>query len=329
MNGIVRASALAMRTQIRSLFRASVRRKTHRRACTPKMRTSVRFTEIVPPACTFVLLVAVSALSQSLPPYDQASAEGLVRAVVANELRNQGANDSHWMYHVDREEQGKATAKEVIQTAHGTIDKLASVDAHPLSATQELQESNRIRSLTNNSAEQQRIEQLRKKDAEQCKELFKMIPDAFLFTYAGSGNNVVKLNYVPNPGFQPPSREARVFHELQGQMWVDATQRRLIRMSGELMSDVKFAGGLLGYLQKGGHFDVQRQQISPGEWELTSLDVQMQGKALLMKTISIQQKERRTNFRPVPGTLTISEAAEMLGKRVVVAANQLNSAGSE
>ena len=283
----------------------------------------------MPCACAFVLLVAASAFSQSLSPDDQASANELVRAVVTNELRTQGANDSHWMYHVDREEQGKATGKEVIQTAHGTIDKLVSVDAHPLSATQERQESNRIRNLINNSAEQRRIEQLRKKDAEQCKELFKMVPDAFLFTYAGSGKSMVKLNYRPNPNFQPPSREARVFHELQGQVWVDATQRRLIRMSGELMSDVKFAGGLLGYLQKGGHFDVQQQEISPGEWELTSLDVQMQGKALLMKTISIQQKEHRTNFRPVPGTLTISEAVDVLTKQVIVAAIQLNSAGSQ
>jgi hypothetical protein len=30
------------------------------------------------------------------------------------------------------------------------------------------------------------------------------------------------------------------------------------------MSDVKFAGGLLGYLQKGSRFDVQQQQVSPG-----------------------------------------------------------------
>jgi len=50
--------------------------------------------------------------------------------------------------------------------------------------------------------------------------------------------------------------------------------------------------------------------------------VQMQGKALLMKTISVQQKERRTNFRVVPGTLTVSEAVDMLTKQVIVAANQ-------
>jgi hypothetical protein len=267
--------------------------------------------------------------SQSLSPGDQGSAKELVRTVVANELSTQAANDSRWMYRVEREEQGKTTAKEVIQTAHGSIDKLVSVDAHPLSTAQATQEAARIRTLVNNLAEQRRMDQARKKDAEQCKELFKMIPEAFLFTYAGSDKNTIRLNYIPNPNFQPPSREARVFHELQGEMWVDASQRRLIRMRGQLMADVKFAGGLLGYLQKGGRFDVQQQEISPGRWEVTSLDVQMQGKALLMKAISVQQKERRTNFRAVPGTLTMSEAADMLTKPVIVAAIEPNSARSQ
>ena len=317
-----------MRTQIRDLFEWPARQERHTRPCNQGVRTTAGSFEILMP-CTVILLFAASAFSQSFSPGDQASAKELVRTVIANELSTQTVNDSHWMYHVEREEQGKVTAKEVIQTAHGSIDKLVSVDAHPLSTNEEVQESNRIRSLVNNAAEQRRIEQARKKDGEQCKELFKMIPEAFLFAYAGSDKNVIRLNYVPNPNFQPPSREARVFHELQGEMWVDATQRRLVRMRGQLIADVKFAGGLLGYLQKGGHFDVQQQEVSAGQWELTSLDIQMQGKVLLLKNISVQQKELRTNFRAVPGTLTMSEAADMLTRQLIVAANQSNSASRQ
>ena len=62
--------------------------------------------------------------------------------------------------------------------------------------------------------------------------------------------------------------------------------------------------------------------LSPGRWELTSVDIDMQGKALLFKTIAIHQKERRTSFRSVPGTLHLGDAAEMLTKQVIVAANQ-------
>ena len=68
---------------------------------------------------------------------------------------------------------------------------------------------------------------------------FKMIPDALTFIYAGRDGDLIKLSYRPNPSFQPPSREARVFHKMQGGMWVHETQRRLVRMLGQLMANVK------------------------------------------------------------------------------------------
>ena len=279
------------------------------------------FSQKWPHACLFIVSLAGVAVSQSLPSGQQASPNDLVRATIANELRTQPASESRWMYRVERKEPGKTTEREVIESDHGSIERLVSIDGHPLSANQELEETNRIQSLVKNVAEQRRMEQTRKKDAQQCEELFKLIPEAFIFTYAGTERNLVKLNYQPNPGFQPPTREARVFHELTGEMWIDATQRRLVRLRGQLRANVKFAGGLLGYLQKGGHFDVEQQELSSGRWELTSLDVDMQGKALLFKTIAIQQKERRTNFRTVPAGLSLADAAEMLTKQVILAAN--------
>jgi hypothetical protein len=81
------------------------------------------------------------------------------------------------------------------------------------------------------------------------------------------------------------------------------------------MNDVKFAGGLLGHLEKGGQFSVKRAEIAPGVWELTDLAVSMRGKALLFKTISVQQKELHSEFQRVPNNLTLSEAAGLLLQR--------------
>ena len=284
------------------------------------MRTSLNLFEGLAGVCFFFLLVSAAAFPQSVSTSGQTAANDLVRVVVANELRPT-LNDSRWMYHVEREEQGKKTGREVIEAAQGSIDRLTSVDGHPLSTKMEVQETNRIQNLINNPAERRRTEEIKKKDAEQCKAFFKMIPDAFIFSYAGTERNLIKLSYRPNRAFQPSSREARVLHELEGEIWVDATQRRLVRMRGLLIADVKFAAGLLGYLQKGGHFEVMQQEISPGRWELTSLDVEMQGKALLLKTISVQQKERRTNYQTVPRALTLAGAADILTKEVTLAAN--------
>jgi len=50
---------------------------------------------------------------------------------------------------------------------------------------------------------------------------------------------------------------------MEGEMWVHGTQRRLVRIRGRLITDVKFAGGLLGHLAKGGQFNVAQTEFIP------------------------------------------------------------------
>jgi len=267
------------------------------------------------------LFSAAVAFGQSTPG-PGISANDLARAVVANELKVQDGNHSRWMYRVDREEQGKKKAKEVVQTRQGSLDRLVAVDGHTLNSKEEQDERQRIENLVRNPAEQQRLQQTQRKNAEQCEAFFKMIPDALSFSYAGRDGDVIKLSYRPNSNFQPPSREARVFHEMEGEMWVHESQRRLVRIRGQLTADVKFGGGLLGHLEKGGYFNVGKRELLPGRWDLTFMEVNMKGKALFLKTISVQEKEYRTDFRMVPDDLTLAGAADMLTKQAVVAANR-------
>ena len=268
------------------------------------------------------LLPICAAFSQSASADPATPANDLVRAVVANELKAQNGSHSRWMYRVDREEQGKKKAKEVVQTGQGSLDRLVAVDGQPLNAKEQQDERERIAKLVRNPAEHQRVEQTKRKDAEERKAFFKMIPDALTFSYAGREGDLIKLSYRPNRSFQPPSREARVFHEMEGEMWVNETQRRLVRIQGQLIADVKFAGGLLGHLEKGGHFSVEQRELLPGQWDLTFMEVDMQGKALFFKTVAVKEKEYRSDFRTVADGLTLAEAAEMLTKQVIVAANR-------
>jgi hypothetical protein len=276
--------------------------------------------------CALAGLIAMlpigAGFSQSASAGPAISADDLVRAVVANELKAQDESRSRWMYRVDREEQGKKKAKEVVQTGQGSLDRLVAVDGQPLNAKEQEDEGERIEKLVRNPAEQQKLEQTKRKDADQCETFFKMIPDALTFIYAGRDGGLIKLSYRPNPGFQPPSREARVFQEMEGEMWVNETQRRLVRIRGQLIADVSFAGGLLGHLEKGGLFNVEQREVLPGQWDLTLIEVDMKGKALLFKTIAVKEKEYRRDFREVPDDLTLAQAADMLTKQVVVAANR-------
>jgi hypothetical protein len=48
----------------------------------------------------------------------------------------------------------------------------------------------------------------------------------------------------------------------------------------------------------------------------------MHGKALLFKSISVQQKELHSNFERVPDDLSVSDAANLLLRQTLVAAKQ-------
>jgi hypothetical protein len=149
-----------------------------------------------------------------------------------------------------------------------------------------------------------------------------MLPDAFVFSYAGSDGNLVKLSFRPNPSFHAPFLEARIFHDMEGEMWVDCKQERLAGFDGHLTQTVKFGFGLLGHLDKGGHFEVRQAEVVPGHWDMTTLSLEMTGKALLFANIGVQKKENHQDFHRVSDDLTLTQAADILNRPIVVADNR-------
>jgi hypothetical protein len=268
-----------------------------------------------------VALLAGAALAQA-PSSLQQPALTTVKNVIYNEMHPSSANSVHWKYRLAKTSGAKEETRTVVETHSGSIDRLVALGGQPLNGAQQADENKRILKFAHNPDEQRKALDARRKDAEQCDTFLKMIPDAFLFEYAGENGTAVKLTFKPNPRFQAPSREGRVLQQMAGEMWVDGRQQRLISISGRLMNEVKFGGGLLGHLAKGGEFTVKRAEIAPGDWELTELTVNMQGKALLFKSIAVQQKEVHSNFERMPDDLTLADAANVLLKQTLVAANR-------
>ena len=246
----------------------------------------------------------------------------LARKVVTNELRVQNEEQSHWMYRLEKAESGRKQIQKILETKNGSLSQLLSIDGHPLDARQRRKEIERIQRLVSHPDEQRKLQQASNKKTEQGARMLRILPDVFVFTYASRQGDLVTLNFTPNPTFQPPSLEARVFHRMEGEMTVDAKQGRLVALNGHLMADVKFGGGLLGHLNKGSTFEVGQTEVMPGHWEMTALHVNMEGKALLFKTIEVQVTENHSDFHRVPDDLTLQEAADILGRQIVVADNR-------
>jgi len=267
-----------------------------------------------------VMVLLVTTAFAQLAPNRPSSAGELVRAVIANELKPQATNEARWTYQLDKEETGALQTKQVVETKEGSLDRLLAVNGKSLSLEQQRHEGERIMKIAHDPEQRHKLEEARKKDAEQCRNFLQMIPDAFTFSYADEDGNFVNVKFTPNPRFQPSSREGRVLHEMEGDMWIHARQQRLANISGHLLHEVKFGGGLLGHLEKGGQFVVKRTEVAPAKWEMTAMEIQMKGKILLFKNIAVQQKERHTNFRQVSDDLTLADAADLLTKHTMIAA---------
>jgi hypothetical protein len=156
------------------------------------------------------------------------------------------------------------------------------------------------------------------KEESRKKQVREIIQTKEFFSYADQGD-LIKLNFRPNPNFHPLSREDRVFHAMEGEMWIDHKQERLAEITGHLVQDVKFGGGVLGHLDKGGQFEVKQAEVAPGHWDITVLNVDLKGKALFFKTIGVHEKEYRSNFRRVADDLTPAQAADILSRETVEA----------
>ena len=259
----------------------------------------------------------------------QLSPGELVKITVQNELKSWDSADVHWKYLLDKEVDGKSETREVIETKSGLIDGLVAIQGKPLTRTQQRDEIRRILRLSRNPEQQRKLDQNRRKDAQQSRAFLQAIPDTFLFDYAGKSGDLVKLSFKPNPRFRVSSREGKVLHEMAGEMYIDPRQKQLVSISGQLLKDVKFGGGVLGHLEKGGQFSVRWTEVAPGNWEIADMTVNMRGKALLFKTISIQHKEVHTKFERVPADLTMADAAALLVKQLPTIADELARAGQK
>ena len=263
--------------------------------------------------CAVVALVCLGFARARFEDSSNQSANDLVRRVVANELKAGKQDNSHWFYRLKTERpNAPEEIEKVIQTKDGELKLPVLVNGLKPSAEEHRRSEAHLQDLVQHPEKLRKSQRDEREDEERSARLLKMLPEAFIFQFGERQGNQVQLDFKPNPHFNPPSHEAKVFHAMAGSIRVDDKQNRLAEIRGHLMHEVKFGAGLLGHLDKGGQFYVKQEEVAPGFWELTALNVEMNGKALFFKTISVRQKYFRSDFRKVSDDLTVAQGLKML-----------------
>jgi hypothetical protein len=210
----------------------------------------------------------------------------------------------------------------------------------PLNQQQRRDEYGRIERFVNQPAELERKRRQEKESAERVNLILKALPDAFLYEYDGtetgrpgvgrSGDELLRLKFRPNPRYDPPSHVEQVLTGMQGVVLVDAQKQRIARIDGTLFKDVGFGWGILGHLDRGGHFQVDQADVHDGNWTIARMDLAFTGKVLLFKSIDIKSSEIYDDFHPVPADLTFAQGIELLKQQqAAIAQNQASCCSSK
>jgi len=267
--------------------------------------------------CFAVLCLGVDARAASVVIEDSAQLDSsrLVREVVYNELHD---HDTHgyWRYWVERHSAKGLLTQEQVETAEGPIARLELEDGRPLSGEAREDEERRLRRLLDSPSEQAQHRKEYAEDERRIGRILALLPDAFLYEPAVIEGGNYHLRFRPNPEYPAHSIESRIFHAMAGDLWISVQSKHLVKLEGRLQENVDFGYGLLGRLYKDGWFRLERTRATNAagqtDWKTQRLEVHMEGRAMLFKTIARETSEVRGGFTAVPAGLSLRQAASLM-----------------
>ena len=265
-------------------------------------------TRSILPLAGALLLCAVSTLRAQNPaesPHD------LVKDVVYNELQER-RQVSLWQYRVEKRVVSQTTIQQEVETRSGVVYRVLARQGQPLDPAAQKKETERLNNLQRNASEQARMKQDAQAEEQHLQRLMTAMPEAFSYTYDGMANGNLRLKFEPNPAYTPQTYETRVYHALAGEIWIDPQLKRLVKIDAHILTEIDFGYGLLGRIEKGGTFQIERAHVAPNRWKTTVLDVHISGRVVFFKAISKDQHEVRSGFQAVPADLGVPAAVAIL-----------------
>jgi hypothetical protein len=269
-------------------------------------------------------LAALLLISLLAPPSAPAQSPAVdPTALVRRALAHRADADAHhlplrYLLHKTERRHGvtRDTTKEIIETRDGDVARLIAIDGKPLTPDAERAELDRLDALAAHPAVQEHRHRSEQRDTARINHLMALLPEAFLYRFEAlvpcGASQCYRLSFTPNPHFTPPDLEADVLRGITGEVWIDRTQERLTRINAHFTADVDFGFGLLGKLNKGGTVVLEQTDIGNHDWELTGLQLNLTGKALIMKSVEVEITEQTSHFSLVPPNLTYRDAIQLL-----------------
>lgn len=273
---------------------------------------------------TASILAFAATVSAQEPKAHEISANDLVRLAVANEVAAADKPKEQHLFRSDKQTPKGSQTKLYVETDDALAAITIAYNGQPLSQEQQQAEQGHLGWLMSNPDQLHKKHAREKEDTDRTLRILKALPDAFYYEYDGKemgatglgepGDKIVKLKFTPNPSYSPPTRVEQVLAGMQGHLLIDSRLRRIAEIDGTLFRDVSFGWGIIGRLDKGGHFLVRQGDLGlgDGEWGITEMNLDVTGKILLVKGLSMIEDEKLSDFQVAGKNLTFAQGVELL-----------------
>ena len=248
----------------------------------------------------------------------------IVRRAVHNEIASNQSSGMHFRFKDEKRTPQHSQTKLMVETTDATAGLLVMQNGQPLTPQQRHEEEARLANYIQSPQDLRKKKKQEKEDTDHTERILRALPDAFLYQRVGiepgrqglgaPGDELVRLNFRPNPDYNPPSHVEQVLTGMSGNLLIDTAQNRIAEINGTLSKEVEFGWGILGHLDPGGRFLVQQADVGEHQWEVTHMQLSFTGKVLFVKKISMHSNDTFSDFHPVPRGLTFAQGVDLLKK---------------
>lgn len=180
------------------------------------------------------------------------------------------------------------------------VNRMVEKDGRPLTADEQKKQEEALR---------KRVLEMRKegtasanKRQEEEEAFIAEMPDALDFRKAGTdtyeGRPVEVFAFEPRKGYAPKNMRAKVFEKVRGKLWLDPKDSEIVKIDAEIFDTVNVGFGLVGRIEKGTHFEIERRPTDAGHWLMSWQRIRFDVRVMLVKPLRREVETRYSNFAP-------------------------------
>lgn len=144
------------------------------------------------------------------------------------------------------------------------------------------------------------------------------VRNAYTFTWVGrevrDGRTLAKFHLEPNPSFVPKTREEDLLRHATATAWIDEKAAQLVRLEADLNSEISFAWGIAGKVNRGAKLIYEQNEVEPGLWFPALYQYDFTGRKFLFYFELHQHTETSHYFRAGPPSQALASLrAELSG----------------